>query len=694
MQHVRRMRFSRIVILLITIAGITEPLSAQVALQARIWLGDKGTTERFLSPGEEFYDEATAHLTPRALQRRAKVLSHDQQVSTRDLPIVTAYRAQIESLGVVILQSSRWFNTLLVFGDTTLFSSIESLPFVDSVSRLAVIAPAKAVARQKELSLTSLALSPPIVDPRYERCITGGYGYGADQLERIGTDHLHRIGISGDGVLVGILDAGFDWSHPSLKNAEVVAEWDFVNDDGNTADEAGQTPSRSHGTLVMSVIGGIAEHSLVGVAPDASFALAKTEDIASETPVEEDNFVAGLEWLESLGVDITNTSLGYTTFDPPYLSHSDRDLDGSTAFASRGLNYAAYLGVLNVTSAGNEYTTFRQVGVPAEADSALAVGALDAQDSRAGFSSSGSSGDGRIKPEISAPGVGIFGADFDHSSGYRAVQGTSLAAPLVTGAAALLLSADPTLTADQIRKLLTGTAAQAASPDTLVGSGRVAVDSALSVLAARNGITGAPLLRAESGNLQLALWVAFSDVDAVDEGQLLEPLLPFTITIENTRADREVSSVVMGPPTGLLRWTLRDAASTLDLQPGDSLRITTSLESRQTRSYFVEYERGGLLGDSRLCFTPLSPSIEFLTTRPNPMIEGARVEFQLLEDARVRLDLFSSSGERVMSILSGETLNAGFHSLLVIPDDLPSGAYYYRLMVGDELYSWPAIRLR
>ncbi len=680
--------------LILSVPGAT--LKSQTVLQARVWLSDKGVPNGLLSPGDPSYDAAVEHLSERALRRRSRVLAPDRMVSTRDLPISGEYQADVEQLGAMILQSSRWFNTLLIISDTSLYSKIEALPFVDSVSRLGVAVTGRPAFRMKELSLEGRSLSPPIADDPSGGCLTQSYGLAESQLQRIGADHAHRIGISGSDVFIGILDAGFDWrNHPSLSNLAVIAERDFVNNDTVTSDEIGQTPSREHGSLVMSVIGGLDRGRLIGVAPDAHFALAKTEDVATETPVEEDNFVAGLEWLESLGVDITNTSLGYTTFDSPYFPHGDGDLDGNTAFASRGVNYAATLGVLNITSAGNEYTTFRRVGVPGEADSAIAVAALDSADNKAPFSSSGSGNQSRLKPDIAAPGVAIFSADFNDERDYRPVQGTSLAAPLVTGAAALILSSDTSLTSSELRAILLGSATRSGEPDSLVGAGRVNIDAGLLLLARERGFAARPLMRIAEGNINLTQWIVSGTTDAVDQIEITSARTTIDATLINNRSGERITASTSGPRSGLVRWFIKDGVEDLAIEPGDSITVLTSdMKGASYRPYQMAVSPIGIFGGSRLCITPTSPTVDYITSRPNPMIEAARVEFQLIEDAPVQLELFNAAGERVLKILEGSELTSGFHSYLVLPNDLPSGAYYYRLMVGDELYSWPTVRLR
>ena len=456
----------------------------------------------------------------------------------------------------------------------------------------------------------------------------------------------------------------------------------------------GQTESRFHGSLVMSVIGAEESGTLIGAAPDARFALAKSEDVATETPLEEDNLVAALEWLEGLGVDITSTSLGYTTFDPPYRSHGDHDLDGVTPFASRGINHATSLGILCIQSAGNEFRGFRRVSVPAEADSALAVAALDLDDNVAPFSSQGSGDPQRIKPDIAAPGVQIYCADANDSSAIFAVQGTSLAAPLTTGVAALLLSADRSLIPWELRALLLDGAKNPTSPDTLVGAGLVSGAKSLRLMATRKGIAGAPLFHAANGDLVASQWISNGGTDEVDQVEISASYQRRSAVLTNVRTGASLSASGMQPVTGANNWLFREWTTSLGILEGDSVVLTTEVSSSNVARYGAIAKLEGTFGSSRFCLTPPSPVVNLLTSRPNPMIEGARVEFFLTDPSSATLSLFNETGEEVLSLFENQDLDPGFHSFLVEPGEIPSGAYFYRLLVGSELYSWSVIRLR
>lgn len=684
----------RAFLLLLIAVAAAPPSDAQNSLQFRVWLSDKGTTDRALRPGDPDYATARALLSDRAIARRSRLLPDDSIVTTDDLPIWSTYREEILQSGVELLQESRWFNTLLVFGDSAAFSRISQFTFVDSVQLLGLFTPSGIAGRPHVKFVEEIGRpgTSPEIPIKVRDCIVESYGRADSQLVRIGADHAHRIGVDGSGVLIGILDAGFDWrGHSTLFGARVVAEYDFVNDDPFTFDEDGQTESRSHGTLVMSVIGGNSPDSLIGAAPGVTFALAKTEDVASETPVEEDNYVAGLEWLEALGVDITNTSLGYTKFDAPYFSHGEGDLDGRTAFASRGVNRAARLGVLSVVSAGNEYTSFRMVGVPAEADSSLSVAALDLEDRAAPFSSQGTGDPSRVKPDIAAPGVRIYGADASTPTGIRPVQGTSLAAPLVTGAAALLLSASPTLPSWEVRRILMQTAAETESADTAVGSGPVRIDNALRYVAEAAGIAGQPLLLDFDGGLSILQWISVSPTTAVDQVNLADPEVVRSLLVENRRTGKTVRITSEQPRTGLNRWFDSYGVTRLGFNWGDTLEVTTELTATVAfRSVVVVGEEGCTIG-STLCTPTNDPTTPLLSSRPNPAFEISMVDFLLRNSTDVTLELYAADGERVLVVLDRRPLDAGYHSHPVDLSTMPGGAYYYRLLVGHEVYSWPIV---
>jgi hypothetical protein len=292
------------------------------------------------------------------------------------------------------------------------------------------------------------------------------YGPALGGMAQAGVTAAHATGLSGRGVTVGLLDTGFAVDHEVFAGLEVVGAWDFVDDDPVVHDEEGQAVGlQSHGTMVLSVLTARLPGHLLGSAPGIRVLLARTEDVSQEVPAEEDHWVAGLEWLEAQGADIVSSSLGYLDWYLP------EDLDGDTAVTTIAADMAAARGLVIVNSAGNSRNTTGTLGAPADGDSVIAVGAATLASGVAWFSSPGPTADGRTKPDVSALGVNNPVADPYDPFGYLAVSGTSLAAPLTAGVAALVLERVPGLDPMQVREALRETASQAAAPDNDLGWG-------------------------------------------------------------------------------------------------------------------------------------------------------------------------------------------------------------------------------
>ena len=277
------------------------------------------------------------------------------------------------------------------------------------------------------------------------------------------------MGLHGEGVLVCVLDSGFELDHEALRQVEVWGQRDFVNgDDDPSFDPRSDIPTQSnHGTAVLSTIAGFAPGKLIGPAYRADYLLGKTERIASELPIEEDYWCAGVEWAESRGADIVTSSLTYHAW---YRWH---DLDGRTAVASRAANLALSRGLLIVNAIGNMGAVEGSIGAPADAPSAISVGAVNGIGNLARFSSVGPTYDRRVKPDLVAPGVGIFTALARTYDRYVALSGTSFSTPLVAGCAALVMQRHPDWGPEMVRDALMMSASRAERPDNRYGWGIV-----------------------------------------------------------------------------------------------------------------------------------------------------------------------------------------------------------------------------
>ncbi|MCX7930720.1 MAG: S8 family serine peptidase [Chlorobi bacterium] len=423
----------------------------------RVILADKGTSP-FL-PGSSLYRATEALLTPRALQRRAKVLPPDSLISFRDAPIYEPYVTDIERSGARTLLRLRWRNYLVVECDSTTAALLATKPYVARVE------PTSAVLRAQQYR-----------DRIPDYLISEMYRYGASEsaLRMLGIPALHECGISGLDVLVGVIDTGFRWrSHRAFDGLSVVAERDFIQLDSNTANEEGDHINQdSHGTAVLSVMASWFPDSLVGTTPCASYLLAKTENIWWERRIEEDALGAALEWMEALGVDVVNISLGYSVFDSTESQYPEGALDGKTTIVARAVEDASRRGVVCVVAAGNSGNSPSTISSPGDAPSAITVGAVaDTALNIPRFTSRGPTADGRLKPDVAALGVNVRSTSNADPTAFGYASGTSLAAPQITGSIALLLDAYPELRPSEVRMLLTHHASHRDSPNVAIGYG-------------------------------------------------------------------------------------------------------------------------------------------------------------------------------------------------------------------------------
>ena len=407
-------------------------------------------------------------LDDKAIQRRLKV---DIKDTWYDRPVSQSYIAVMEELGAVIHNKSRWLNAVSITSDINIINEISLLPFVKKTVPVAVYKKNK-----REFSQLQSSRKLSVIDSL-------DYGYAQEQIEQINCHTAHQAGYTGQGVRVLILDTGFNTERSVFDSLTIIDEWDFINNDGNTENEANDYSSQhNHGTMVFSTLAGYDPGNLIGPAFGAEFLLAKTEDVTNESQVEEDYYVAALEWGEQLGADIMSSSLGYLDW------YSYCDMDGNTGVTTIAVDIATSLGMLCITSAGNWGTSspppnpcdtlYYYISAPADADSVISVGAVNSNGEIASFSSHGPTYDGRIKPEVCARGVSTWGVNANSDS-YRTGSGTSLSAPLVSGAAAVILSAHSDWTPMQVREAMMMTADRVDNPDNNYGYGVIDVMAAI-----------------------------------------------------------------------------------------------------------------------------------------------------------------------------------------------------------------------
>ncbi|MFA6980209.1 MAG: S8 family serine peptidase [Ignavibacteriaceae bacterium] len=469
----------RKIIFAICIVGLTT-FSIFAQQKYMVYFKDKGiTTQTSLQKTSQAYSEAVQSLSERSIQRRIKHRGAENFITFEDVPLYQPYIAELENSGVKIWNKLKWFNAVSLFADKEQIAEISSLPFVEKVEAVQTLSYKK----DKIEEQSSKSLEKTSID---NTGLAFDYGSSLGQYAISQIPQVHAKGITGDSVVVGILDSGFRWKLiESLVSRKVIAEYDFVFHDNNTANETGDAGGQDgHGTSIFSLIGGYKEGKIVAPAFNASFILAKTEDIRTETHVEEDNYAAALQWMDSIGVDITTSSLGYNEFDPSTFSYVYADMTGKTTVITKAVELAfTQFGISTFTSAGNDGDKlWHYIGAPADGFNVIAVGAVSNSNYKASFSSFGPSYDGRIKPEIVTQGVSDYSASVSgtSTSAYGTSTGTSAAAPIAAGIGAQLLSLYPHLTNVQIRQILLATAGNASSPNNEIGYGLLSSLKAIS----------------------------------------------------------------------------------------------------------------------------------------------------------------------------------------------------------------------
>ncbi|MEO0732783.1 MAG: S8 family serine peptidase [Bacteroidota bacterium] len=412
---------------------------------------------------ESSVDDPAAFLSERALLRRAL---HGSEVTEMDLPISPKYEQKVAKTGAQIWLRSKWMNGVVVKATKKEFKAINKLKFVTN-SYLA--APAQYERESLRPVIPNLDRPAPDFDPVPVR--PNFYGYGWDNLDKMEGDSLHSWGFRGKGVLVAVFDGGFpnvgykDFLGYS-DEAMVPANFDVVEQDSTGLDGG------THGATVLSTMAAHHPFFFIGTAPDARYVLFKTENGRGEHRLEEINYAIALEIADSIGVDVVNSSLGYTTFTDKSMDYTYQDMDGKTSPASIAIGHAFDRGMILVTSAGNSGADdWKYISSPADAPDVFSIGALTAEGKRAYFSSFGPTADGRTKPDVSALGVNVA-AITANGQGLTGANGTSLASPLVAGLLACLRQAVPDATNQELLDAVRNTADQAEAPDAERGYGR------------------------------------------------------------------------------------------------------------------------------------------------------------------------------------------------------------------------------
>lgn len=433
------------IFVLSNISVIADNIQKQDTLKYRILLTDKSPTTYSLSHPEKF-------LSSKAIARRkAQHLS----VDSTDLPVCDKYIKAITKKKVKIVAVGKWNNFVTVScNNPDRIEPIRALPFVRSVE-LVWTAPKDKSLSGKRDSLTNAIKK----NDEY-------YGTAYKQIKLCNGDKLHQNGYRGKGMEIAIVDAGYHNADviSALKDIHILGTRDFVNPGYDVFAKG------SHGMCVLSIMGMNKPFYMVGTAPEASYLLLCSEDELSESLVEQDYWAEAVEYADSIGVDVINSSLGYNAFNDASKNYRYRDLDGKTALISRQASMIADKGMIAVISAGNDgRASWKKIGVPADAYNILTVGAVDVNGNLATFSSVGNTADGRIKPDVSVMGSNCAIMKTNGELGFG--SGTSFSSPLLCGLVACLWQSCPQLTAKQIINIVQKSGDRADFPDNIYGYG-------------------------------------------------------------------------------------------------------------------------------------------------------------------------------------------------------------------------------
>lgn len=429
---------------------------------AWVYLADKENVERSIQ-------NPISILSQNAIDRKTV---HHVAIDARDVPVNESYIALLKKAkGITVKAKSKWMNAVHVRGKASDINSLFDFNFVASIDFA-------------DREITGLSRSSVLNNKFDTEAKLEDFKYGStqNQVEMLNVDSLHLKNYTGKGIVVAVIDGGFKnvntmTSFDRLRTrSKLMGGYDFVD---RTSAIYGYT-GNSHGTKVLSTMAGYIKNNFVGTAPDATYYLFRTEDAASENPVEESYWVEAAERADSLGVHIINSSLGYSTFDNANYNYLPSKMNGSTTFISRGANIASEKGILVVNSAGNSGNTpWGIVTAPADAPGVLSVGAVKADGLYAGFSSRGNEFQPTQKPDVVAQGSGSVVIDETDTMVYN--NGTSFSSPILAGGVACLWQALPEANAEEIKRFIRLSASQYEAPDYYLGYGIPNFELALSL---------------------------------------------------------------------------------------------------------------------------------------------------------------------------------------------------------------------
>ncbi len=665
--------------------------------------GDEMLYWIYFAPRPEIAFSGPSALSSRAVFQREK---SGIPVLESDYPVWAPWVEEITSLGVKPRFLSRYFHAVSASLNPHLFENVSRLPFVDRIIKVRAGSlkqePVEITRPISPLPPHSYSTNTASFDPSQQKPATpsglpSDYGASFGQLAQLGIPDLHHDGYSGTGVLVAIMDSGFHKDHYAFDHLDIVAERDFIDGDMQTQNYDPETsPGRGdyHGTYSLSALAGLVPGELVGPAWNASFLLARSEILEEERRLEEDAYVAALEWASAEGARIISTSLGYWSFLDDGFTYPADSLDGFSAVTTRAVNIAYSEGILVVTSAGNKGPGDSTLLTPGDSPYALAIGAVTPWNTVTSFSSRGPTFDSdRIKPDLCGTGKYTVCAHWDVGvpNSIGRANGTSLSAPLIAGLAALMLEANPEWTVDSLLTNLRTSGDTAANPDMARGYGvpwgpvaahlpgaTLAVDSLSWSVAPQAGSAALISLSvtnrgsAPSAEASLSIFAATAGLTFSPEAVSLPELLP-------------------GQKQSLGPWEiLFSSTAGLDAESWVSLTLEMAIEGQslyRVVSFTLEAPEPG----AKVAITSISPNPWFGFESP------LHIDYRHPDREIGSLFLYDINGRLISRLLSEVELAHGQGRLEISADRLrriPGGCYYLQISSIYGQSSQKLIRFR
>ena len=600
------------------------------------------------------------YLSQRSIDRRTR---YNILIDSLDLPVTPRYIDSVRLSGTVtILNASKWLNQVTIkTTDAAALAKINSLPFVLSSTAIASKGNDQYLPVNKPLEKPD-DIPIQINTPQFtSRLLADAINYGAShgQINLHQGKFLHNHGFKGEGMQLALLDAGFFHyltlpTFDSIRiNNQILNTYDFV------ANETSVNEDDSHGMNCLSTIAANLPGAFVGTAPKATFCLYRTEDVASETRIEEHNMAAGYERADSIGVDVCSISLGYTTFDYASQNYTYADMNGNTTMSAIASDIAAKKGMLPVIAAGNDgANAWHFIATPADADSVMTVGAVDTLGNVGNFSSYGPSSNGRVKPNVAATGVRAIVAS--PSTG-QPVQGngTSFATPTIAGLTTCLWQAFPEYNNMAVLDAMQRSANKYSTPNDRVGYGIPDMKKAFSIL----------LKKSYTQQASLTGCIATVQLNVKQDNSM-------KVVVEKKQAN-EIVYTAFKTITGTGNFTNKNISFTDDLalSSGGNIGYRIRLDIAADTSFFLD---SLVVTAPQICTTPVNS----LKINPNPVLDKVNIIISRSTAARINIILVNAVGQQMYTSTYQQA--AGSQVQTINMQQMQGGIYFIKVFADDK----------